>query len=83
MSDIVRDYDIRKVDGDEMSMSWPSNSSYDEVETGVFIKGTTAYPEDGYSVTHFVHVCPDCFRTKLITLLEANGIKFNKVDRDW
>jgi hypothetical protein len=32
-----------------------------------------SYPEDRYTLTKFVDVCPDCFRTKLIPWLESQG----------
>jgi hypothetical protein len=78
---------------------WPTkNKSIHEIaETAIYWKDGHSYPEsssDGHSypesgsgVYHEIHACPDCFKNKVIPVLETfalpAGTKFQETEWDW
>jgi hypothetical protein len=42
-----------------------------------------SFPEGGHTVTTLYDICPECFRTKLVPWLEAQGARARKKEVDW
>ncbi len=54
-------------------VSW-SRDHFDVVETALYLKEGSRYP-DGSSYTYTeIDICPECFRAKLIPWLKSQGI---------
>jgi hypothetical protein len=60
---------------------------FEIAETGIFMKTGNSYPEGGSGTELVLHVCPDCFKEKVIPVLEScalpEGVKFEEVQWDW
>jgi hypothetical protein len=62
-------------------VEWPCGN-YDVLETGVFLEDGDRYPEGGSTTTTEFHVCPDCFRNKLVPWFAAQGVSPAHEDRE-
>jgi hypothetical protein len=55
------------------SVDWPVNNSYHVLTTGIFIEEGESYPEDRFTEVTEFHICPDCFKGRLIPWLKNQG----------
>lgn len=71
----------------EKEIEWKSKKLYSIAETGIFIRTGNSYPDGGSGIYKVLHACPDCFREKVIPVLEScalsEGVKFETVKWDW
>lgn len=61
---------------------WCKNS-YDAVESDVRLKTGTSYPEGGSGEETTIDICPDCFKSKLIPWVVAQGGQPTTKEWDW
>lgn len=55
----------------------------DDAKTTVMLKTGYGYPEGGHWDQVIFHVCPGCFRGKLMPWLEEHGAKPTNGEIDW
>lgn len=68
-------------------ISWPLKSRYDVAATAIYWKDGTSFSEGGSGEYHEIHACPECFKEKVIPVLEncalPAGVKFQETSWDW
>ena len=64
------------------TVNWASDT-YAKEEVGVFIAEGNVYPEGGYKEVIEFHICPKCFKDKVIPWLKENGASPTKYDQDY
>lgn len=68
-------------------ITWPMKRSFEIAETAIYWKDGNSFPESGSGVYHEIHACPECFKNKVIPVLEncalPDGVKFQETSWDW
>lgn len=70
----------------EKEVEWKRKGRFGVAETGIFMRTGDSYPEGGSGNYLVIHACVDCFKTKVIPVLETcalEGVKFQEVEWDW
>ena len=71
----------------EKEVDWKRKKNYEIGESGIFLRTGDSFPDCGNGKYFVIHACPDCFKTKVIPVLEScalpEGVKFQEVEWDW
>ena len=59
------------------------NGSFDATETEIRLRTGSSYPEGGGGEETEIDICPDCFTSKLIPWVQAQGGKPTTKEWDW
>lgn len=64
-------------------VEWDRNKAGDQTETAVVCKAGYASCDGGHWNTVSFHICPGCFRDKLVPWLESQGAKKTDDEIEW
>jgi hypothetical protein len=62
---------------------WKEADDWESTETSVLVKTGCGNSEGGHFKLELFHICPSCFREKLVPWLESQGGKPSRDEIDW